>query len=68
MKIHIVRNKQIGPAVAVIIAESRSRGPPGIAAQSGGLGHIGKGSVAVVAIEHHAAKASYQQSGRPSLL
>src|ERR1700674_3293837 len=62
-----MRYEKIGPAVAVIVSKGRSRGPAGIAAKSAGFGHIGKCSVAVIAIEHHAAHTSPQQI-RPAVV
>jgi hypothetical protein len=55
-EIHVVGDEEVVPAVAVIISKGCSRGPFGVAAQLGALGHVGKDAIAIVAIEHQPAK------------
>ena len=63
MEIDIVGYKQIGPTVAVIIAEGGARCPLGIAGQPRGARDIGKCAVSIVAIENYAPEARNQQVG-----
>src|SRR5580658_7852879 len=67
MKIYIVRYKEIGPTVTVIISKGSSRRPSGIATQACIPGHVGKCPIAVVAIEYNAAKTGYEQV-RPAVV
>ena len=64
-KIHVVGDEEVVPAVAVIISKGCSRGPLGVAAQPGAFGHVGKGAIAIVAIEHHPTKTGHQQVRPP---
>ncbi len=64
-KIHLVRDEEVVPAVAVIISKGCSRGPLGVAAQPGAFGHVGKGVIAIVAIELHPTKTGHQQVRPP---
>ncbi len=67
MKINVVRDKKIGPAIAVIVPKSRACRPSGIAGQAGGFGHVGKCAIAIVAIEDDAIQTRHQQI-RPTVV
>src|ERR1700685_4519887 len=53
-KLHVVRDKQIGPAIAVIVSKSRARRPTRGGGQAAGFGYVCECSLAGVAIEHDA--------------
>ena len=56
-------DKQVGPAIAVVVAKGRTGRPAGINAQPCLIGYIGEGAIVIVAVKGHSAKAGDQQIG-----
>src|ERR1035437_1964513 len=63
IQIHIVRHKQVRPAIAIVVAEGRSRCPSGIIAQACLFSDVSECSIAIIAIQHYPAEAGHQQIG-----
>src|ERR1019366_393557 len=55
-EVHVMRDKQVLPAIVVVVAKGRAGGPACVAAQAGALGHIGKCPIAIVPVEDDAAE------------
>ena len=56
IQIYVVGDKQVGPAIPVIVAKGRARRPAGVNAQPCLGGYIAEGAVVVVAEKRHPAK------------
>src|SRR5215471_21538062 len=63
MKVDIVRDEEIDPAIPVVISERSSSGPSILASEPRGSRHIRESSITIIVIEHHPAKTSHQKVG-----
>ena len=52
VRAHVVGDVKVDPAVVVEVGGDDPRPRPSVAADAGGLGHIGEGPIAVIPIEH----------------
>ena len=51
VEVDVMGNEEVGPAVAVVVAEGSAGGPLRVAGEAGGFGHVGECAVAIVAIQ-----------------
>src|ERR1051325_9624611 len=59
----VVGHEQVGQAIAVVIAEGGAHGPLGVTGESGLLGGVGEGAVAIVPVQDDAAETGHQHVG-----
>src|SRR5580700_819986 len=63
MKVDIMGDKEVRPAVFVVVAERSATGPSGLAAKPSRLRDIGKRAISTVTIKHNAIETSDEQVG-----